>query len=302
MNGGPVYILLKELSETYPTQDGIQKALNNMTEEEAQDLEAILSCINKTYNFDYDDIKRCYDVFVKDTLVESKYFLDNGKYRCSTYEEANKYMYSKEEHYMRSYQVGIILSLFIWERHSEERQYFLDILKNAAGNNYLEIGVGHGYYFSLALQHTNFKFYRGIDLNQDSVNMANALVETLNKEAAGTYSIGVQDLFNLSTETTYDAIICGEVLEHVEKPQMFLEQIRSLSNENTLIYITTAINAPEIDHITLFSSPDEVAQLFSDSGLTIVDMKLYLYRNCDLEKCLKRRRPILVSIVAKRRR
>jgi len=112
-------------------------------------------------------------------LEESRYFFEYGKYRCSTFQEVSTYMLYKGAYYMRTYQIGLLVSLFLWPNHIEMRKHFIGLLSSEALNkkgNYLEVGVGHGYYFSSSIKHTSFDSYLGVDINEDSVHMANAVI------------------------------------------------------------------------------------------------------------------------------
>jgi len=68
---------------------------------------------------------------------------------------------------------------------------------------------------------------------------------------------------------TYDAIIMGEVLEHVEQPDVFLKRIAELAKDDAYIYVTTCINAPAVDHIFLWRSTDELEKMIEGTGLKI---------------------------------
>ena len=50
----------------------------------------------------------------------------------------------------------------------------------------------------------------------------------------------------------------GEVLEHVEQPEVFLRRIADLAKDDAYIFITTCINAPAVDHIYLWRTTDEL--------------------------------------------
>jgi len=108
------------------------------------------------------------------------------------------------------------------------------------------------------------------------------------------------DFFTMHSDILFDIIVSGEVLEHIENPGKFLRKLTTMANDNALIYITTVINAPAIDHISLFKNPDELRVLFDNNGLRIIDMRCFLYRGKPLEVCIRKKWPVMVAITAQK--
>ncbi|MCL1874660.1 MAG: class I SAM-dependent methyltransferase [Synergistaceae bacterium] len=291
---------IEKIVNRFPLQKNILDIYLNIDEGEKQSFLYLLKCVKEVYNMNEDEIIDCYGMLVNDTLEESKYFYAHGRYRYSTFKEVDEYMKSKKTHYMRAYQIGLLITLFLWPNHTEMRKHFVNTFKGRKGKKYLEVGVGHGYYFSEAVDNSNYEFYFGIDINEDSLNMTSSILR--NKPDCQTKCIKLEllDFFKLDSNEIYDAIVSGEILEHVEEPWKFLRKFAGLANENTLIYVTTAINAPAIDHISLFRNPDDLHNLFKDNGLRIVDMQFFLYQNKPLEACIRKKLPVTVAIIAKK--
>jgi hypothetical protein len=89
----------------------------------------------------------------------------------------------------------------------------------------------------------------------------------------------------------------GEVLEHVEAPGLFLDKIHELAKPNAYIFVTTCVNAPQIDHIYLFRHLSEVADLISEHGFSIVHSRAIPYEGKTLQQCEERNLPINVAYV-----
>ena len=69
----------------------------------------------------------------------------------------------------------------------------------------------------------------------------------------------------------------GEVLEHVEDPVALLTRLRTLLNDNGIIFITAPTNSPAIDHIYLFRNAQEIREVIGKANLTIVeDIGIYV--------------------------
>ncbi|EPM2759345.1 class I SAM-dependent methyltransferase, partial [Campylobacter jejuni] len=63
------------------------------------------------------------------------------------------------------------------------------------------------------------------------------------------------------------------------------------------IFATIPINAPAIDHIYLFSHPDEVKDLIEKSGLKLKTYECFMANDYSLEKALKFKNAITMAVV-----
>jgi len=89
----------------------------------------------------------------------------------------------------------------------------------------------------------------------------------------------------------------GEVLEHVEQPEVFLRRIAELAKDDAYIFITTCINAPAVDHIYLWRTTDELEEMITASGLTITEPLRLPYEGKTLEESREENLPINVAYV-----
>lgn len=290
--------IVNEIINRHPSQKNIYNLYQNMDEYEKQSFLSFIEIIKKAYALTESEIIDCYDMLVKDTLEESAYFYRHGSYRYATYHEVDEYMKSKSEHYMRYYQVGILMSLFLWPNHVENRRHFIKTFKEKRGRNYLEVGVGHGYYHSEAVANFSYETFLGIDISEESLNMTRLVLESRAECQHKRHNLELTDFLDFETNQTFDAIVSGEVLEHVEKPREFLTKMAQIANEDTFVYVTTALNSPVIDHIFLFRHPDELYDLFHESGLQITDMEFFSYQTKPFETCIKKKLPVTVAIMA----
>lgn len=292
--------MINQIAVEYPSQKQLLSLYQALTETEKTDFATTLQCIQDRYQMPDDDIIRGYRIITDDVLEEHRYFVETGHYRCHTFQEADAYMASKAPHYMRYYQIGLLISSFVWPNHFEMRKHFLQIIENAKGKNYLEIGIGHGMYFGMALLHSHFDFYLGLDINPDSLEMAKTVIAQKQGATERNYALELCDFYTMPEHRVFDVIVAGEVLEHIEDPLGFLQKASRLSHQDTLIYMTTAINAPAVDHIYLFQNPEELHALFATAGLHITHMELYPYQNRSIEASLRKKLPVTVSIEARK--
>jgi ubiquinone/menaquinone biosynthesis C-methylase UbiE len=128
--------------------------------------------------------------------------------------------------------------------------------------------------------------------------MTSALLGSGNFGDFDNYRIFEQDfLAGEIPSSSYDAIVMGEVLEHVEQPGIFLETIARIATASAFVFITTPINAPAIDHIYLFESWGDIEDLVSDAGLEVRDKLLVPYPGLSVEESTEQKLPINVAMV-----
>ena len=96
---------------------------------------------------------------------------------------------------------------------------------------------------------------------------------------------------------SFDAVVMGEVLEHVEKPDVFLRRIAELAKDDAYIFVTTCINAPAVDHIYLWRTTDELEEMILANGLEIVEPLRLPYEGKTLEESRELDLPINVAYV-----
>ena len=250
------------------------------------------------------DMAESYLLFVNDTNEEQRHFYETGHYRYGTLAEVIDKVY-RNAGYMQKYMVGLAVSTFIWPQHRRYYEFFKNFIASvkhlsptAGRSSYLEVGAGHGLYVSEVIRQDVFSRYDILDISETSL----ALTRKMTAEFAANRELHFihADFLEFESEDCYDVISISEVLEHVETPQAFLDKSRKLLKDDGRLYLTTCINAPEIDHIYLFGAIREVEGLFAIAGLGIVD-KLYIpYRNTTIERSERQKLPLNVAYVLKR--
>lgn len=101
----------------------------------------------------------------------------------------------------------------------------------------------------MAVNHTDFDVYRAVDISQKSVDGTTKYVESFCNDTNKKWSIECRDFLEYDTDEKYDCIVMGEVLEHVEQPEKFMNKIFQLLNAGGICFVSTVINAPAVDHI-----------------------------------------------------
>lgn len=217
-----------------------------------------------------DFIANAYLRMVKDILVEQTRFLRDGKYRYSNSKDAYENVY-KDKEYMFQYMIGVALSQFLWKNHRDMFLFFQKHIKEIKGENYLEIGPGHGLFFLEAISSDNFNTYCAVDISEASLNMTKLFIESCTHEKAHNIHFVLGDINEQELECKYSFITLGEVLEHVDNPKKLLHSIYFCLENGGKAYISTCANCPVIDHVYLYRTIDEIKMDIESSGLEIID-------------------------------
>lgn len=272
----------------------LEKTLaEELNETEKQELENIIEFFLKEYTLR--EMVDAYLLFVDDILEETKYFVENEKYKYSSFAEVNEKVYTNDM-YMKKYMLGLQLSGYIWKNHLLIHRWFKDKIRQFSGKDYLEIGPGHGQYFLEAINEQNFEQYTGIDISLSAVKLAIDYINCFKKTEIRNYSIICDDFLKLNFEKKFDMVCMSEVLEHLEEPARYLEKIYDITNAEANIYISVPINAPAMDHIYLFHSIEEVFSMVQEVGFTIKDYFYVTGNDISYEKAVKRKRAINLAL------
>ena len=274
----------------------LELALTHISAEESEQLGRYIAyCIDSGLSIPY--LVECYLTLVYDTLKEQIYFQKHGIYRHSCYEDVANDVYLNDQ-YMARYMYGLALALYLWPNLLEIYRFFTRNLPRDKSGRYLEVGPGPGVNMMFAMQMTSYDSFYGIDISETSIRMTKSIIEYSIPKTEAVYELEQNDFLSASPpRDKYACIVMGEVLEHVEQPERFLRKITEMASDDAFIFVTTCVNTPAIDHIYLFESTEQVAQMIGDSGLRIENELVLPYNGMSLENCMKERLPVNVAYV-----
>ena len=179
---------------------------------------------------------------------------------------------------------GLAISTFLWPNHVAMARFFRASLPPGRRSRYLEVGPGHGFLLLAALDVGSFDECLAIDLSAASIEQTRSVISHFRPDAA----LRLEERDFLEADDlepgTFDTIVMGEVLEHVERPEAFLSRIAELATDGAFIFITTCINAPAVDHIYLWRTTDELEAMIVAAGLDIVEPLRLPYEGKTLEQ------------------
>lgn len=270
-------MLLYELVEKISNINCLQKkSLDNfiasMPGDELQDLEQYANEYVghlQARGYDLREIASSYSWMCREIIKEQIYFKKYGKYRYKSLDEVLEKVYN-DQTYMRKYMIGVGISQVLWRNHHLMYRFWLNQLRNSQGQSYLEIGVGHGMFFKTALSLDTYRSYIGLDISPISLAMTADLINSCTNKAKA--QMILQDALETDRyDEQADFVTMGEVLEHVEQPQLLINKVYKMLRKGGRAYISTCANAPVIDHIYLFNTIDEIRELLYAAGFTLLD-------------------------------
>jgi 2-polyprenyl-3-methyl-5-hydroxy-6-metoxy-1,4-benzoquinol methylase len=211
-----------------------------------------------------EEMVRGYKAFIRlsnEFLVLQARLHKDGRYLHDSFAEVNEKVYQNEEVMQQYYLDGLLLSQVLWPNHYRMGRYFLE-QRGAAGAEarILDVPSGAGIYTYYAAKHFAYQHLRSIDISPYSAEYTRRLLQAGGVDM-GRITVEQSDVFALPEREAYDVIVCGELLEHVERPDELVEKLAELLREGGMVFLTTAIYAANVDHIYLFEDAGQVRQL-----------------------------------------
>ena len=277
----------------------MNRSLESMREDTRAELTDYLSyCLSIGLSLEY--LAESYNTIVNDTMTEQMFFEENRRYRWSRFDELAHTVYF-DDAYMRKYMYGLAITAFLWPNHVALHDFFVRTFPRGIKGTYLEIGPGHGYYFMQSARLGDFERLLGVDISASSVALTRDLVRYFEIDKKCRVEVLETDFLTFEEKNQeYSCIVMGEVLEHVEDPGRFLATIARLSGPSTHIFVTTCMNAPAVDHISLFRTGKDVEEIIASSGLQIVEACYVPYAGKTLAECEKRALSVNVGYVLRK--
>ncbi|MCI5060506.1 MAG: class I SAM-dependent methyltransferase [Alphaproteobacteria bacterium] len=293
-----VATLIDNILEENPTHKNFMDgALKHVTQDELEVLDRYLDfCVENKRDLSY--MAESYLTIVGDTLREQIYFMRHKEYRNKSYDDVANDVYHNKD-YMDQYMYGLAITSFLWPNHLDMGRLFNKTLPRTRGGQYLDIGPGHGYYLMQAMELGNFDEYLGIDISEASIKQTGAIIDHFKPEFKDRFTLQLKDFLEADDlePNNFDAIVMGEVLEHVEQPDVFLKRIAELAKKDAYIFVTTCINAPAIDHIYLWRSTKDLEDMIESCGLKIKAPLRLPYEGKTLEESEEQNLSINVAYV-----
>ena len=225
-------------------------------------------------------IVKSYNVLSLEFLKLQKKLEETGRYLLSSEREAFEQVYDNKNVFGAYYLPGLLLSEVFWPNHFHMNEEFKKdfLTKLPANASILEVGVGSGYHLSHMLGAIENLSYVGQDISTYAIEFAKNFIQVKkHPEYNLDFKIGNISEKAAVPNDSMDAIVMGEVLEHVEDPVGVLNNLYKATKPGGWGFVTTVVFAANIDHIYMFETVEEIREhyartdweLISDSAFTV---------------------------------
>ncbi|MCD4832080.1 MAG: methyltransferase [Anaerohalosphaeraceae bacterium] len=291
--------LYERMNKMYPVYAPLwMESLEQFGEQWEEEISLNISRVfGSEYNERWDEAISGYAEFCTEALRAQCYFEKTGAYKATSYEETVEECYHSADYMKKRYLPGQYLSHYIWPHHQKMLRRFINNLLPQIMQNvslFYEVGVGCGMYSQWALNTIPKACGIGYDISDYALEFTLRVAKS--HGYGERYKIINQNIIDEPIERKADLVISQEVLEHLDKPQLFIDSLYSAVRSGGWGYITAAINAAHTDHIYLYRSPEEVQQQLENAGWQICDTQIESnYPQKPIEK-----RPTIVGFLVRK--
>jgi len=217
-------------------------------------------------------VARAYNDLCMGMVRDQIAFRKTGVYPAQDADRVRRDVYDQPE-IMHRYMVGLLVSQMLWPNHYQLFRYLQEALQHARPTRYLEVGAGHGLFLRDALRRFPNLEVEVCEISAAAIAIAQRMLSALGIPITRVrFTHG--DFFAFSSDHRFDFITIGEVLEHVRDPVGFLARVRALLAPEGVVYLSTCVNCPAVDHVYHFHSVDEIRAVIADAHFAIASERV----------------------------
>ena len=204
-------------------------------------------------------------------LERQNRFLATGRYACTSFDEIARDLYGDGGR-MESYLRALMFSFIFSSNYIGFFRFFSREMLPRIGTarTVCDVGCGHGVYLTQMLLAAPDSFGRGLDISEFSLATTEAVLSH-HAVPPQRYALERADLrARLPVESrSQDAVTCFEVIEHLEDPAHALGELRRILRPGAPLCVSTAVRMESIDHLYVFSNPEQVRDHLARAGFTV---------------------------------
>lgn len=270
----------KKLIQTNVMIAGLAKQIDLLVERYGIEyLEVAESVLKMVSDLGYDSEFICKQ-YIFDYLMQMRIFLKSGNYGHDDFQKIRETIYNNRDVMLDTYMPGLLLAYsnttILYTKYHLFRNVFLPLLSSDSTG--LEVGFGEGFYlWELHKRIPGIKLC-GVDISEHAVEFADRLLKKA-KVGDANLSVGnISEGLNFSSQC-WDYGILAEVIEHVDNPRRAVRELGRVIKQGGHMFLSTVKDSNHMDHITNFTSSDEVENLVINEGFRLVDRSIYCIRD-----------------------
>lgn len=172
---------------------------------------------------------------------------------------------------------GLALTYALWPNHARMIEFmgekFLPRLR--PGDRVVEVGVGHGLLAALMFEAQPDLTYVGVDISPSALTYAQASLIRTGVDPDRIVMVHADavsgDLLELAGQRGFDALVCCEVLEHVDHPDVLLSSLLAALRPGRPGFLSTVANMEAEDHVFLYRDVGEIRSMFAQTRWDLVE-------------------------------
>jgi len=204
-------------------------------------------------------------------------FMRTGRYARASSEGLVEELYGDPEKMRGYYLDGLALTYALWPNHAKMLEFmgdrFLPLLDGV--QRVAEVGVGHGLLAAQMLERNGALDYVGVDISQSALDYAADALKRAGRDDGRIRMVLADamsgELTDIAGGGGFEALVCCEVLEHVDEPDRLLRSLAAATAPGGVAFMSTVANLEADDHVYLFHDADHIRATLRDNGWTIVE-------------------------------
>lgn len=292
--------LVAAVLEAMPDHLGyLEKSFDNRALSTTEITEKTASLIELMENGRFDGLVEGYRWLCEMIQEEELFFRRTGSYRNGSFAEVNAAVYQDRER-MSGYMDGLLATEVLWIQHARSMDFYVNsyLPKLGGGYRHLEIGPGHGLLLHHVAMDPRCGEIRAWDISPASLARTEQCLSAM--KPVNPVRLELCDIMAPpECPVRWDSIVLSEILEHLEDPFGAMRNLSGCLAPHGRVYVNVPVNAPTIDHIHLFRSPEDAVALVEKAGFVVDEMLLSPGAGYNLTKSRKREASISVALIAR---
>lgn len=204
-------------------------------------------------------------------------FMSRGQYaRAGGAADLVEDLYNDAEKMKGYYLDGLALTYALWPNHARMISFLSERFapRLRPGDHVVEVGVGHGLLAALMFDAQPDLHYVGVDISPSSLEYAAAALSRIGVDSERVTMVQADatggGLVEVAGPHGADALVCCEVLEHVDHPEVLSAALAEALPPGRPAFLSTVANMEAEDHVYCFPDVDAIRRMLTRTGWTVM--------------------------------